>query len=117
MSVKSIKMAGREVAETDIRDFIFEYLSRRGYFVWRDRQSNSRNFRGVNFPESKGRPDIIGMTKDGRFLGIEVKRPKKGVVSDEQVAFHEKIKLNGGIIIIATELSDVVVGLKNAGVR
>ena len=106
-------MAGRQ-SEGDIRDLILEYLQRRGIFVWRDKQTVTRNHRGVHFPESKGCPDIIGITKGGKFLGIEIKKPK-GVLSIEQHNFLERIRENGGIGIVATQLEDVVVKFKQIG--
>lgn len=97
-------MAKAEIPESDIRDCCLEYLKKRGYFVWRDRQAvgKSRHL----FVENKGCPDILGMTKEGRFMGIEIKK-KKGVLSIEQHNFLEKIKANGGIAIVATELDDL----------
>lgn len=44
-----------------------------------------------------GTPDIITIDKNGRFLGLEIKRPDgKGVVSVEQKAVGKQIMRNGG---------------------
>jgi hypothetical protein len=56
-----------------------------------------------------GVPDIIGCFK-GRFIGIEVKS-QKGVVSEYQKHFLQRIIDAGGIAIIARSLDDVIEGL------
>ena len=54
----------------------------------------------------KGISDIIGLTKNGKFLAVEVKMPKKKP-SKEQLEFIEKVKENGGIAFVAYGLEDV----------
>lgn len=93
-------------SEKDIRDVCLEYLQKKGYFVWRDKQGTTNSKKGVMFPESRGCPDIIGLTKQGRLMGIEIKKPG-GKLSIEQHSFLERIKESGGIAIIATCLQDV----------
>lgn len=97
-------MAKIDVPEKDIRDTCFEYLIKRGYFVWRDRQTSAKAKNIFN--ENKGCPDILGMTKTGQFLGIEIKK-KHGVLSIEQHNFLERIRASGGIAIVATDLDDL----------
>lgn len=97
-------MAKLEPAEKDIRDCCFEYLIKRGYFVFRDKQSP--NPTKSYFPEAKGCPDILGVNKNGQFMGIEIKK-KNGTLSIQQHNFLEKIKENGGIALVVTELDDL----------
>lgn len=104
-------MIQSRILESEIRDFILEYLQRRGVFVWRDKQNASKKFHGIGFPESRGCPDILGLLKSGQFLGIEVKKPK-GVLSVEQHRFLDRIKQNGGIGIVVTCLEDLINQLK-----
>lgn len=97
-------MAKFDPPEKDIRDCVYEYLTKRGYFVWRDRQASHRAKNIFN--ENLGCPDILGMTKQGRFMGIEIKK-KNGTLSIQQHNFLEKIKENGGIALVVTELDDL----------
>lgn len=53
-----------------------------------------------------GCPDILGMLRDGRFLGCEVKAPK-GKLRPEQSLFLERIRASGGVGFMARDLRDV----------
>lgn len=61
------------------------------------RKRKSKHFR-------PGTSDILGCMR-GRFFAIEVKS-KKGVVSEDQTAFMEWIRLSGGITGVARSLVD-----------
>ncbi len=56
----------------------------------------------------KGVPDILGLIA-GRFVGIEVKKPKpnKTYPSKDQKVFIEKVESVGGIAFIARSVEDV----------
>ncbi|MDI1348758.1 VRR-NUC domain-containing protein [Aquabacterium sp.] len=54
-----------------------------------------------------GCPDLLGQMKDGRLLGVEVKRAKGGRVSDEQRHFLALIKQAGGMAFVARDCRDV----------
>lgn len=54
----------------------------------------------------KGHPDIAGIFRGGRAFYIEVKKPK-GVVSQEQRAFHDMIRRYGGRVCVARSVQDV----------
>lgn len=60
-----------------------------------------------------GVPDIVGITKDGRFLGIEVKT-KNGRLSPHQEQFIKRINDAGGVAFVARSVEDVIeqLGLK-----
>ena len=60
----------------------------------------------MGFP---GVSDIIGCY-NGRMIAIELKAPK-GVVSDAQQAFIDRINEAGGIAFVARSLDDVIEGL------
>ncbi len=87
---------------------ILKALQAAGYFVWRQ---NSLGFAvGGHMYRSgiPGLPDIIGMTKTGTFLGIEVKDIKKSSKqSDNQLEFQRLTNANGGIYVLARSISDV----------
>lgn len=53
-----------------------------------------------------GLPDIV-VCLNGRFIGIEVKRPDgKGIQSDVQKVQEESIKRAGGIYILADDFEE-----------
>ena len=88
--------------ETEIQAEIMTYLEYRGIECWRN---NVGRRGGISFGE-KGQPDIEGCLPDGRYLGIEVKRPK-GKMSPEQKSFHIRIKRNNGVIFVAHSVEEV----------
>ncbi len=54
-----------------------------------------------------GLSDIIGLLRDGRFLAVEAKRSKGGVVSPEQREFLASVAECGGVAFIARSAADV----------
>ena len=53
-----------------------------------------------------GCPDVLGMLRDGRLLGVELEAAK-GRTSPEQVAFLERINRAGGVAFVARDCRDV----------
>lgn len=62
-----------------------------------------------------GTPDILACI-NGRFIGIEVKKPKGGVVSDLQKLKLRQIENAGGVGIIARNVSDVSERIKRENI-
>lgn len=92
------------IAEHDIQSQILEYLQLRHVLVFR----NNTGRRGyVRFGLDVGSSDIIGVLPGGRFLAIEVKKPKGGVVSEFQTRFLESVNAHGGLGFVARSLADV----------
>lgn len=54
-----------------------------------------------------GCPDVIGMLRDGRFLGVEVKAPN-GKLRPEQQLFIELVNNHGGVAFVAKDCRDVL---------
>lgn len=54
----------------------------------------------------EGSSDLIGWTKLGRFLAIEVKSPT-GKLTKEQLAFLKAVIASGGVGIVARSVKDV----------
>lgn len=54
-----------------------------------------------------GCPDVLGMLRDGRLLGVEVKAPK-GKLRPEQAIFLERINDAGGVAFVARDCLDVI---------
>ncbi|MDT6519718.1 VRR-NUC domain-containing protein [Enterococcus faecium] len=62
-----------------------------------------------------GTPDIL-VCVNGRFIGIEVKRPGGGTVSALQKSKLNKIENAGGVAIVARSVEDVSTVLKRRNV-
>lgn len=98
--------------EKEIQASILDYLKLKRIFCW-------RNNSGMQFlPSANGKmrairiglpgsADILGITNDGRFLAIEVKRPG-GKARPEQQEFLDAISSRGGLAFVATSLDEVI---------
>ncbi len=82
---------------------IIKYLTLNGHFVVRINNIPGTKYRAGTL--TKGVPDIMGCTKTGKALGIEVKTTDKQ--SEYQKTFEEHYKSRGGIYILAHSLDDV----------
>ena len=97
-----------------IKDYCEMCLSNK-VFIWRQntqgtfiRAKNTYAFHGL-----PGVPDLVGMLKDGRFLGIEVKATgKKKEQRPAQKEFEAKCKAFNGIYILTDDLDDFILQLK-----
>lgn len=104
-------MATRAPLEKEIQAKIMQWLEYNKIFAWVNKTQGTfdpvrKTFR-KNKKLLKGVPDILGILPDGRFLGIEVKRPG-GKVSPEQLDFIEKANGLGGVCFVAFSLEDVI---------
>lgn len=98
--------------EAEVQKQCLEYLKSIGIYCFRNNTgAYSRNGRLIHYG-LKGSADILGITKDGRFLAVEVKREKGGVLSDEQKEFLFNITRNGGVAITVNSLESLVEQLK-----
>ncbi len=82
-----------------IRESAIKELTWRGYTVWRN---NNIAVRGRKFIGRLGVSDLIGITKDGRWVACEVKTLNDRL-SDDQIDFLNDIKKAGGVALIATQ--------------
>lgn len=99
--------------EKDIQKGILEYLNMQGHFafrvntqgvpVWGDKKEFS-HFRKA--PQA-GISDILGISKKGVMLAIEVKRPGNKATPDQQ-DFLDSVGIRGGLAIVATSIDDVI---------
>lgn len=60
-----------------------------------------------------GSSDIIGILPDGRFLAVECKREKGGVVSPVQKMFLKEIQDNNGVACVVHSAKELAEILKN----
>jgi len=90
---------------SELNSSIIQYLTYRGYFVWRENSgaylAHGRMIR-YGYP---GIPDIIGMSPVGQFIGIETKIDDK--ISDSQLLFHQAVRGHGGLIVVPRSLEEV----------
>lgn len=100
-----------EPLEKDIQKSILEYLEAKRIFCWKEASTgvmvgdpNNPRFMPIGL---KGKSDILGILKGGRFLAIEVKRPS-GRLSEAQVEFLQNVNLNGGLGFVAHSIDDVI---------
>ena len=87
-----------------IRESALKELTWRGHDVW---IQNNIAVRGRKFIGRRGVPDIIGITKDGRWVVCEVKT-LRDVFSDYQIKFLNDIKKAGGEAYIAHQVGNQV---------
>jgi hypothetical protein len=103
---KDIKSSLPKQSEQSLVKEIIYLLNISGHFVWRN---NSGAFRDKNrFIRFgyKGSPDIIGVSKGGRFIGIECKIGKNKPTQFQE-NFLNEIKDHGGIAIVAYSIDDI----------
>jgi hypothetical protein len=95
-------------SEHSICNSIIEMLNYQGHHVWRQ---NAGQVEAVNKYGQKHRimigragvSDVIGVSKTGRFIAIEVKTPeRRKYVTEAQQMFLEDIKRHHGIAGVAT---------------
>ncbi len=107
-----------DATEKDIQSAILDYLARCSAIAWANRFTSGKfkvtDRAGTRWIQAGfvGAPDIIGMTTKGRFVAIECKRPRGGVVSAEQLEFLQCVRAGGGIGIIARSVDDVIDALR-----
>lgn len=108
------------VKESDIQAVILDYLaSLPGAKFWTNKTTGTYDpkfggFRKLNGRHNaRGSPDILG-TIDGKFIGIEVKKPS-GIVSPEQQDFINALNRVGAIAFVARSLDDVICVLRKYG--
>ena len=92
----------KKLKEKAVENKIKKWLKDKGYWFFK--------VHGSIFQPS-GIPDILACI-DGKFVAIEVKRTKGGVVSPLQKAQIAKIKENGGIAGVATSMEEFLEILK-----
>ena len=89
----------KELTKAEIRESALKELAWRGYDCWRQ---NNIAVRGRHFIGRLGVSDIIGITKDGRWVVAEVKTLNDRL-SPDQITFLNDIKKAGGEAYIACQ--------------
>jgi hypothetical protein len=95
--------------ESDIQRTILDWLAARKIFHYRQNsgavQTENRFFRFG----AVGAPDIVAVI-GGRYVGIEVKAAR-GIQSSAQREFEGRLRMAGGVYVIARSLEDAVASL------
>jgi len=125
------------MSEKHVEKALLTFLNSRGHIVWKNENQGTydakRGFYRAhkNQFKPKGVPDILGISKDGLFIAIEVKKPEiyfriqknmeKWIHKDayrekigtqirhflEQHYFMERIRMQGGVAGFASDIGHV----------
>ena len=98
------------ILEKEIQLAICDYLALKKYFFWRQNTQpvfDKGHFRAMPKYSMNGVPDIILINRDGKFWGLEVKRPKSKQ-SEAQLSFQEKCEFNEAEYHVVTSIDDVI---------
>lgn len=104
------------MAEAEVLKACLEYLQLNGFYCWRNNTGAVKV--GARFIRYGfvGSSDILGICPDGRFLAVECKREKGGVLSEAQKTFLSEIEKRGGVALVCNGLKSLQEGLKNNSV-
>lgn len=81
-----------------------------GVECWRN---NAIRVPGRAFNGRKGVGDVLGITRQGLFVSVELKKPD-GVESPEQAAFREMVSSRGGVALCAYGVADLEKQIREA---
>lgn len=93
--------------EQDIQKDILKFLEKMGILAIKHNN--------IGIYARAGVPDLLCCSKQGRFIGVEVKRPGQKPKPIQQ-SFLDTINSLGGVGIVATSVEDVETQLKERGV-
>ena len=93
----------KQSEEQKIQKKILDYLYKKGFLAVK--------FNNIGIYSTPGFPDIVGCTKQGIFIGIEVKIPGEKPKTHQQAYLDAINKLNG-IGFYATSVEEVEENLK-----
>lgn len=83
--------------ERTITTEIFMWLKKSGYWAVK--------IHGAAY-QTSGLPDIVAIDRKGRMVGLEVKRPVMGKVTELQKRTLEEINLHGGYAVVVRSVED-----------
>ena len=91
--------------ERTITDGIMRWLRANGYVAWK--------IHGAAY-QVTGVPDIILIARNGRFVGLEVKRPRIGRLTELQKKTLYGINRAGGYGAVVTSLNEAIAAITAA---
>jgi Holliday junction resolvase len=95
---KKLKLTPKPITENEIKRQVKNWLTLKGYFSF-------HLLAGMG--AFKGAPDRIAV-KDGQVYFIEVKKPKGGIQSDNQIEFQRRIEEKGGKYLLVRSLEELI---------
>lgn len=95
-----VKPGIKELSKGEIRASAIKELTWRGHAVW---INNNLAVRKRKFIGRLGVSDVIGITKDGRWVACEIKTLNDRL-SDDQITFLNDVKKAGGEAYIACQV-------------
>lgn len=103
------------MTETQLVRLCVSYLLVKGHYCWRNNTGATR----ASYTDKDGRTkqrywragirgssDILGVSKDGRFIAIECKVGKNKTTPHQEL-FLQEIKSRGGIALVAYDVDDL----------
>jgi hypothetical protein len=81
--------------------------------VWRNQSGSVRVRRGYMHLAPKGSPDIVGILRDGRFVGLEMKKPGEKP-SSVQEEWRLRFLASGGVAACAYSVEEALCVLRGA---
>lgn len=105
--------------EKEVQNTICEYLVAKEFFFWRNNvipvfgrnNGGKMAFRSMGKYSMKGLPDII-IIKNGKFVGVEVKRQGITALRPEQENFKNLCIKNNTYYIVVHSLEELIQGIK-----
>lgn len=94
----------KELSKAHIRASAITELTWRGHTVW---IQNNLAVKGRRFIGRRGVSDVIGISKDGRWVACEVKT-LNDTISDDQITFLNDVKKAGGLAYTAVQVGNKV---------
>lgn len=90
-----------EKSESEVQKECLSILTLYNIFHWRQNSGGLKG--GYKTSYINGVSDILGILPDGRFLAIECKRSKGGIVSEDQKRFLSNIEKNNGVALVIND--------------
>lgn len=102
-------MKSHSSTETNISAEIQLAASRVGARLWRNQTGKYQlaDGRWLSSGLCVGSSDLVGITADGRFLAVEVKK-RGGKTSEAQINFINMVRAMGGVAGICTSVDEFV---------
>lgn len=89
-----------------------------GVLIWRNEVAKARRLSDggvMPFGLGVGSADLVGVVAPyGRFLAVEIKRPRIGKVSEEQGRWIAAVRRHGGVAGVATSVEEALRLLEEA---
>lgn len=103
-TVKQSAKKTKGKAESEVLKECLEVLQAHNIYCWRQNTGAFKTQNGGFFRSSMaGVSDILGILPDGRFLAVECKREKGGVLSEKQKEFLKSVSENKGLAIVCND--------------